>query len=173
MEGNNSQRAIVPIIFVGVAVLVIAAGIFVRSRDSSSPEPLPESPVASAPAPETAPPLAPEPRPLPAPPTEPSPQIKFSPLVATDADGATWTLGLKGLPYEIPEGCTKAGAPLAVMADVAGGGRSISIGLTIQGQAGEVYEPGAARNGRRRPAPTFTVFDESGKALGSGSFEYG
>ncbi len=57
--------------------------------------------------------------------------------------------------------------------DVNGSGSSISIGLIIEGQAGEVYEPGAAKNGRRMPAPKFTVFDESSTVLGSGSFEYG
>lgn len=104
---------------------------------------------------------------------EREPQIKFSSLTATDDNGDNWRLGLKGIPPQLPEGCTKAGTPLIVKADVLGAGQNVSIGLIIEGQAGEVYEPGAARNGRRMPAPMFKVFDESGKVLGSGSFEYG
>ncbi len=169
MANSNPQGMKVPLIVIGVAVAVVATGIFVRSRDSSSPAPAP----TVEPVPEPTPALAPEPAPVPAPSSEPSQQIEFSSLAATDKNGDTWTLGLAGRPPQPPEDGTKPGVPIVVKADVHGYGQSISIGLIIQGQAGEVYEPGAAKNGRRRPAPTFDVFDESGKVLGSGSFEYG
>lgn len=159
MENESSQTMKVPLIFVGVAVLVILAGVMVRLIKSPSSPPVSESAVATAPAPE--------------PSTEPTQQIVFSSLTATDSSGDKWTLGLAGVPSRARDGDTKPGVPLSVKADVQGYGQSISIGLIIQGQAGEVYEPAAAKNGRRRPAPTFKVFDESGTVLGSGSFEYG
>jgi len=183
MESNSPKGIKVPLIFISVAVLVIAAGIFVRSRNSSSSSPPPETAPAPepVPAPEPASAQAPEPEPMPAQPPEtipaqspePEPEIRFSSLVETDGSGDNWRLGLKAIPPQLPEGATRAGEPLLVKADVRGAGSYISIGLIIQGQAGEVYEPGAARNGRLMPAPTFKIFDESGKELGSGWFEYG
>ena len=162
MEEKSPQGMKVPVIVVGVAVLVIGVGIYVRSGDSPSSPPAPEPELALA-----------EPVPLPAPSPSPNQEIKFSSLAATDNQGGAWTLGLKSVPPEPPEDGTKPGSPLCVKADVKGSGRSISIGLIIEGQAGEVYEPGAAKDGKRRPAPKFTVLDESGTVLGSGSFEYG
>ncbi len=173
MASNNPQGMKVPLIVIGVAVLVVATGIFVRSRNSSSSPAAPEPAPSVEPVPELASELAPEPEPVPAQSSERSPQIRFSSLAATDGNGDTWTLGLAGVPPRLPEDGTKPGAPVVVKADVQGYGQSISIGLIIQGQAGEVYEPGAAMNGRKRPAPTFDVLDEAGKVLGSGSFEYG
>ena len=163
MEEKGPQGMKVPLIIMGVAALVVVAGILVRRADSPSTPPTSEP--ASA--------LTPEPAPLPAPSPGPGQQIKFSSLAATDDSGDTWTLGLKGVPPVLPEDGLKPGVPLCVKADVSGSGRSISIGLVIEGQVGEVYEPGAAKNGARRPAPKFKVLDESGKVLGSGSFEYG
>jgi hypothetical protein len=162
MEERSPQQMKVPLIIIGMAVLVVVAGILVRRANSPS----------TAPAPEPASALTPEPAPLTAPSSGPVQQIRFSSLAATDDNGDTWTLGLRGVPPALSEDA-KPGVPLSVKADVNRGGRSISIGLIIEGQAGEVYEPGAAKNGRRRPAPEFTVLDESGKVLGSGSFEYG
>jgi len=162
MEEKGPGGMKVPLIIMGVAALVVVVGILVRRADSPSTPPTSEP--ASA--------LTPEPAPLPAPSPGPGQQIKFSSLAATDDSGDTWTLGLQGVPPVLREDA-KPGVPLSVKADVSGGGRSISIGLVIEGQAGEVYEPGAAKNGTRRPAPKFTVLDESGTVLGSGSFEYG
>jgi len=154
----------VPLIVSIVAVVVILAGVSVRLFRSPSPEPAAE-PVPAA---------APEPVPVPAEPLpEPSEPIRFSSLSATDENGDNWTLGLAGLPSEPPASGVKPGVPLSVKADVQGYGKSISIGLIIEGQAGEVYQPGAARNGGRMSPPTFTVCDESGTILGAGSFEYG
>ena len=163
MQDNSPQGMKVPLVVSIVAVVVILAGVSVRLLKSPEPEP----------AAEPVPALAPEPAPVPGPSPEPSPPIKFSSLSATDDNGDNWTLGLAGQPSQPPEEGVKPGAPLSIKADVQGYGQSISIGLIIEGQAGEVYQPGAARNGRRLPAPTFTVFDESDKIVGSGSFEYG
>ncbi len=172
MESKKTQGIKIPLIFIGVAILVIAVGIFVRSRDSSPSQP-PKSQPAPAPEPTSA--LEPESGPIPeqSPAPEPEPQIRFSSLTATDDNGNNWRLGLKSRPLQPPEGATEAGEPLLVKADVRGAGQYVAIGLIIEGGAGELYEPGASRNGRTMPAPTFKVFDESGKQLGSGSFEYG
>ena len=183
MECNSPKGIKVPLIFISVTVLVITTGIIVRSRNSSSSTP-PSEPVpapVTAPVPEPTSVSAQEPDPIPAESPEPmpakfpkpEPEIRFSSLVETDGSGNNWRLGLKGIPPQLPEGVTKAGEPLLVKADVRGAGSYISIGLIIQGQAGEIYEPGAARNGSLMPAPTFKIFDESGKELGSGWFEYG
>ena len=169
MENKSSQGVKVPLIFVGVAVLVIAAGILVRLRNSPSSPPTAEPESVSEPALV----LTPEPVPVSAPLPEPTQEIVFSSLAVKDNSGADWYLALAGVPPEARDSGTKPGAPLSVKADVQGFGQSISIGLIIEGQAGEVYEPGAAKNGRKRPAPKFTVLDEAGTVLGSGSFEYG
>ncbi len=163
MENKSPQGMKVPVIVSGLAVLVIAVGMLVRS-DNSPPSP---------PASESVPALAAEPASAPAQSVEASPQVTFSSLAAASDNGDNWTLGLAGVPSHAYEGEIKPGVPLSVKADVRGYGRNISIGLIIEGQAGEVYEPGAAKNGRRLPAPRFKVIDESGTVVGSGSFEYG
>ena len=160
MEERSPQGMKVPFILIGIAVLVVVAGILVRRANSPSTEPAPEP--ASA--------LTPEPAPLPAQSPGSGQKIKFSSLAATDDNGDTWTLGLKGVPPVMPVEGARPGVPLSVKADVSGSGRSISIGLIIEGQAGEVYEPGAAKNGRSMSAPKFKVLDKSGTIVGSGSF---
>ncbi len=175
MENKSSQGVKVPLIFIGVAVVVIAAGVMVRLRNSPSSPPVlaePEPTLATLPAPEPAE-LTREPAPLPASSPEPIQEIVFSSLAVKDSSGDDWHLALAGVPPQARDSGKKPGAPLSVKADVQGHGQSISIGLIIEGQAGEMYGPGAAKNGRKRPAPKFTVFDEAGTVLGSGSFEYG
>ena len=173
MENKSSQGVKVPLIFIGVAVVVIAAGVMVRlSNSPSSPPVLAEpEPTELATAPAHA--LTREPAPVPAPSPEPTQEIVFSSLAVKDSSGDDWYLALAGVPPQARDSGKKPGAPLSVKADVQGYGQSVSIGLIIEGQAGEVYGPGAAKNGRKRPAPKFTVFDEAGTVLGSGSFEYG
>lgn len=183
MENKSSQRVKVPLIFIGVAVLVISVGVMVRLRNSPSSPPVlaePEPALATLPAPEPAelatapaPALTREPAPVSAPSPEPTQEIVFASLAVKDSSGDDWYLALAGVPPQARDSGKKPGAPLSVKADVQGHGQSISIGLIIEGHAGEVYGPGAAKNGRKRPAPKFTVFDETGTVLGSGSFEYG
>ena len=93
--------------------------------------------------------------------------------MATDVNGGNWTLGLAGVAPHVRENGKKPGAPLSVTADVYGDGPYVSIGLTIEGQAGELYQPYALNNGRIMGTPTFRVMDESSAIIGSGSFEYG
>ena len=88
MEERSPQGMKVPLIIIGVAVLVVVAGILVRRANSPS----------TAPAPEPSSALTAEPAPLTAPSSGPAQQIRFSSLAATDDNGDTWTLGLKGVP---------------------------------------------------------------------------
>ena len=90
-------------------------------------------------------------------------------------NGDTWVLDLaKGQSVSgLKNKNAKPGAPLLVKTDVQARGRELSIGLLIEGQAGESYQPGAMKNGSRVPPPTFKVIDESGKVLVNGQFHYG
>ncbi|MHC5059583.1 MAG: hypothetical protein ACYTFK_00645 [Planctomycetota bacterium] len=69
----------------------------------------------------------------------------------------------------------KAGPAILVSADVQrrSGSRSVSIGFSITGQAGEQYSPHVTRNGRDLGTPKLKIVDESQKVLASGKFEYG
>jgi hypothetical protein len=117
--------------------------------------------------------LSPSRTPVPTP--APRQQAGLFSLSATDDNGDKWALGLNRVPAQWPvnNSSMKHGAPLLVKADVHSAGRSISIGLVIEGQAGEVYRPGATKNGSRVAPPKFKIIDESGAVIGSGSFEYG
>ena len=48
-----------------------------------------------------------------------------------------------------------------------------SIGITVEGQAGEKYIGGAVKNGKREPEPEFIIVNEKARILGMGKFEYG
>jgi len=153
MENQGPQGKKVPLIVAGVAVLVIAVGIAVRSGNSPDPKPGP----------------TPDPAPSPA----EGQEFTLSSLTAKDDNGDNWMLGLAGGPPMGFADGVKPGTPLSVKADVQGDGQHKSIGLLIEGAAGEVYQPGVLKNGALLPPPKFTVLDESGATIGSGAFEYG
>ncbi|MHC4146929.1 MAG: hypothetical protein ACYSWW_23605 [Planctomycetota bacterium] len=163
MQNNPSPK--LKIAFAASMALALALLIALRFRTGDSPSPAPttaqEPAVEQTPAPTTA--------------TAPAGQIRFSSLSATDDNGDQWTLNLTGIPSLYGSGGDniRPGPPLLVKADVYSRSRSISIGLTIRGQAGEVYQPGAAKNGRRVASPRFRILDEAGKVVGTGQFEYG
>jgi hypothetical protein len=154
MEDKSPQGMKVPLIVAGVAVVVIAVGIMVRSGNSPAPE--------SVATPDH-----------PAPPVAEGQQFTLSSLTAKDDNGDNWMLGLASGPPQGFVSGEKPGAPVSVKADVQGGGQQVSIGLIIAGNAGEIYQPTVVKNGAILPAPKFTVLDESGATIGSGSFEYG
>jgi hypothetical protein len=100
----------------------------------------------------------------------------LSPLSITDANGLTWTLDpVRGQSLSpINESGKKPGLPLVLKTNtIKINERTISIGLTLEGQAGEKYMAGALKNGTRQPQPIFRILDENGKALAAGRFEYG
>lgn len=67
----------------------------------------------------------------------------------------------------------KLGPPFLIRPRVDQSGSRVLIGLSITGQAGEHYNAGVMKNGRRQPAPKLKIVDEAGKILASGKFEYG
>jgi len=94
---------------------------------------------------------------------------------ATDQNGDKWTLELiKGQPASsFADSSAKPGPPLLVKTDVQISGRDVSIGLIVQGQAGETYVPGVQKNGQWQPEPGLKIVDEAGKTLTTGKFKYG
>jgi hypothetical protein len=109
--------------------------------------------------------------------SEPSSRQEFglTALSMAAENGDTWVLDLaKGQSVSgLKNSNAKPGPPLSVKTDVQARGRELSIGLLIEGQAGESYQPGALKNGSRVPPPAFKVIDESGKVLVAGQFHYG
>lgn len=96
-------------------------------------------------------------------------------LTMTDDAGNTWTLTpIKGQPISRFENSEKPlGPPLRVTADIRIKGEVASIGLIVEGQAGERYIGGALKNGKLEPAPTVQIISDQGDILVSGQFEYG
>lgn len=102
-------------------------------------------------------------------------QLGLSPLSITDENGDKWILELaKGQsPSGLKDGSDKSGPPLLIKTDVQIRGRDVSIGLIVEGQAGEKYVGGVQKNGQWQPAPAFNIVNETGKVLASGRFKYG
>lgn len=102
-------------------------------------------------------------------------QLGLSPLSMTDENGVKWVLDLaKGQsPSALKDSSAKSGPPLLIKTDVQISGRDASIGLVVEGQAGEKYAGGVQKNGRWQPAPAFNIVNEAGKVLASGRFKYG
>ena len=93
----------------------------------------------------------------------------------TDPSGDKWSLELlKGQSGRVfdAEG-KKPGPPLVVKPSAEFRGSSIEVGVTMEGQAGEKYVPGAIKNGQWVDPPKFQLVSEGGKVLASGQFEYG
>jgi hypothetical protein len=68
----------------------------------------------------------------------------------------------------------KAGPPILVKADVQKvGEREVSIGLVLEGQAGEPYRPVVKKNGSPLSAPKLRIVNEAGQVLVQGDFQYG
>lgn len=150
MENKSPQGMKVPLIVAGIAVLVIAVGLFVRTPP---PETVPMTDLV--------------------PTTEGGEQFTGSSLAAKDEKGDSWMLSLKMGPAPGGAPGVNPGTPIFVKADVQGDGPNKTIGLLIEGAAGEVYQPTVIKNGAVLPPPKFSVLDETGQVIGSGAFEYG
>ncbi len=102
-------------------------------------------------------------------------ELGLGPQSATDQSGDKWVLELiKGQPVSsFADSSAKPGPPLLVKTDVQISGRDVSIGLIVQGQAGELYVPGVQKNGQWQPEPGLKIVDETGKTLATGKFKYG
>jgi hypothetical protein len=78
--------------------------------------------------------------------------------------------------FEIQAGQTttfKIGPPFTITAEARQIAHRVSIGLKLEGCAGEQYCFPVKKGSRRQPTPTFKIVDESGKVLTSGRFKYG
>ena len=82
---------------------------------------------------------------------------------------------IKGQPLSrIHKSNKKPGPPLLVRTNVRKISNSqLSIGITVEGQAGEKYISGAKKNGKQEPEPRFIIVNEKARILGGGKFEYG
>lgn len=67
----------------------------------------------------------------------------------------------------------KIGPPFSIKTDIRQGANRVSIGLSLEGCTGEQYRFPVLKGGKRQPAPTFKIMDESGNELLSDAFEYG
>lgn len=143
MAENSKQTKTVALIAGAAAVVVAAVGILLWNSPSSS--------------------------------APPGQQTVASSLTATDDNGDKWVLELaKGPPlYDSTDSSARAGAPLLIKTDVQIVGRDVSVGLIVEGQAGEMYVPGVQKNGIWQPEPGLTIVDEAGNTLGTGRFKYG
>ena len=113
----------------------------------------------------------------------PAGRYMASPIVLTHVDdsGNRWTFRssqevgtLKD--FEIKADQTTAfrmGPPFSIKTSLEQKDGNALIGVGLQGQAGMLYNPGAQKDRKRIPAPTFKVIDESGKGLTLGQFKYG
>jgi len=103
-------------------------------------------------------------------------QAALSPLSLTEENGDKWTLELvRGQPISrINKDNKQPGPPLMVRTNARKISNSqFSIGITVEGQAGEKYIGGAIKNGKREPEPQFVIVDEKSRILAQGKFEYG
>lgn len=103
-------------------------------------------------------------------------ELGLKPLRATDREGNKWLIEpAAGQPFaRLRESQIPPGVPVIVRADVRREAPDMaSIGLTLEGKAGERYNPEIKRNGVRLPAPGFAVVNEAGNTLLEGKFAYG
>jgi hypothetical protein len=95
-------------------------------------------------------------------------------LRETDGRGDIWQLNVASTPQRAsadPNG-PKPGPPILVKTDVRRVGSQVSIGLVLEGQAGERYRP-VTKNGRTVAAPRLRIVNEAGQEIGNGRFAYG
>jgi hypothetical protein len=98
-----------------------------------------------------------------------------SPLSRTDANGVTWGLDQAGgaLDAMDPNG-PQAGPPILVKTNVQRvADREVSVGLILEGQAGEQYRPVVKKNGTPVAAPRLRIVSETGQVVTQGDFQYG
>jgi hypothetical protein len=101
--------------------------------------------------------------------------VDASSLSAADKNGDTWALDMTKGPSTLgfQGGNATPGAPLLIKTDVQISGRDVSVGLILQGRAGETYAPGVRKNGQWLPEPGLRIVDEASKTLAAGKFKYG
>lgn len=93
----------------------------------------------------------------------------------TDANGVAWTVDqASGALLATEPNAPKAGPPIVVKTDVQQvGDHEMSIGLLLEGQAGEQYRPVVKKNGSPLSAPKLRIVNEAGQVVTQGDFQYG
>ncbi len=104
-------------------------------------------------------------------------------LTVPDSDGNRWTFdtikarawhGKLG-DFEIRPGQTtsfRIGPPFKIKTFMKDTDRNALVGFHLEGQAGELYVPGASKNGKPVPVPQFKIVAVSGRTVHSGQFEF-
>jgi hypothetical protein len=163
--------------YIFAAVGLVAAGVvvFLLSSQPASVPAIPPSQAASSETPSSVPEIQPPPE-TPAQASDvptPSPvapvRRQAGPIRQTDEDGVVWSVDLAGGGRRGEQ----AGPPVIVKTDVYTSGRDVSIGLVLEGQAGERLQPVVTKNGYRMPAPKLRIVNEAGQVLVDDSFRYG
>jgi len=106
-------------------------------------------------------------------------------LIETDSRGNRWlfdtekTRGGAGAgelgAFEVrPDETTvfKIGPPFQAKTSMEKHGRDARIAFYLEGQAGELYVPGAKKNGKEVPKPQFQLVSATGQTVHSGQFEF-
>jgi hypothetical protein len=99
-----------------------------------------------------------------------------SSLSRTDASGSTWAIERSGggLLVSPEPNAPQAGTPILVKTSVQRQAeRQMSIGLVLEGQAGEHYRPVVKKDGKTLSAPTLRIVNEAGQVVAQDSFQYG
>jgi hypothetical protein len=77
--------------------------------------------------------------------------------------------------FEIRPGRTTSiqiGPPFQIKTFMKDAGRNALVGFHLEGQAGELYVPGAKKNGVVVPDPQFKIISVAGQTVHSGQFEF-
>lgn len=104
-------------------------------------------------------------------------------LTEADSEGNRWTFDtIKARAWEgelgdfeiRPDQTTsfRIGPPFKIRTFMKDTGRNALVGFHLEGQAGELYVPGARKNGVEVPEPEFKIIAASGQTVHSGQFEF-
>jgi len=102
-------------------------------------------------------------------------------LTEPDSEGNRWTFNTGGAlvgqlgDFEIRPGQTTSfhiGPPFKNKTFMEDGDRNALVGFHLEGQAGELYVPGAKKNGVEVPKPQFKIISLAGQTVHSGQFEF-
>jgi len=102
-------------------------------------------------------------------------------LTERDSDGNRWTFNTGGAlagqlgDFEIRPGRTTSfqiGPPFKNKTFMKDADRNALVGFHLEGQAGELYVPGAKKNGVEVPEPQFKIVSLAGQTVYSGQFEF-
>lgn len=102
-------------------------------------------------------------------------------LTESDSEGNRWTFhagrawaGQLG-DFEIRPGQTtsfRIGPPFQIKTFMKDSGRNALVGFHLEGQAGELYVPGAKKNSVEVPKPQFKIISVTGQTVHTGQFEF-